>query len=274
MGNTLDKAKKGTEEPGADPGTDPGGGGGAATDDVQAQQNLKFQERIDGFTRRLTESQTKIDQLVATRTTDQEAFNTLSAQYKALSDTIDTVEDKVAQGECPDYETNPKGYYDFQMQQMLNKVEKIVKPTAAPKADPAQPTPATEQKKDTSIDVRAAAMSALHDDYDEVIAEVNKEIVANPALESAIWTNTNPYKAAYDHGIKVRAAAAQLKQDQIDQGFVEGGGPAGADDGTLSLAEKNMVARMKAGGVDMTEEKYLAGKKRVLARTRKRLAQK
>lgn len=269
MGNAPDdKTKKGTDEPG----TDPGGGGGAPTDDAQAQQNLKFKERIDQFTRRLTESTDKVNQLVAARTTDQEAFNTLSAQYKALSDTVDTVEDKVVQGECPDYETNPKGYYDFQMQQMLNKVEKIVKPTEAPKADPVQPTP--EQKKDTSIDVRAAAMSALHDDYDEVIAEVNKEIVANPALESAIWTNTNPYKAAYDHGIKVRAAAAQLKQDQIDQGFVEGGGPAGPEENTLSLAEKNMVARMRAGGVDMTEEKYLAGKKRVIARTRQRLAQK
>lgn len=229
-----------------------------------AEEHPKFKERIDQFTRRLSETETLLEQERAAREKDNQAFQTLSTQYTDLAETLNGVEDQISINEAPNYDDDPKAYLDWQSNRTLKRIEKMVKST--PQTPPVPTNQPTATQTLPPISAQEAAMAAVHDDYYAVIKEVNQELDKNPALEAAIFGEPNPYKAGYDFGIKKRKLTEQLRQTTLDQSYVEGATPPAQDVNKLTETDKITIARMKAGGADMTEEKFLKTKQNIAKR--------
>ncbi|MHC4891583.1 MAG: hypothetical protein ACYTEO_19185, partial [Planctomycetota bacterium] len=133
-----------------------------------------------------------------------------------------------------------------------------------PQAVSSTPTPAPAN---TEIPIQEAALAAVHDDYYQVIAEVRRDLEVDPALRNTIWGTANPYKEAYNYGIKKRKLAENLRQGNLSQAYAESGAaPVQQDANTLTPIEKDIVKKMQSGGADITEEKYLAAKIKIAKR--------
>lgn len=189
---------------------------------------------------------------------DRQAFQTLSTQYQDLTKTLDKLEDKAFVSEAPNYDDDPKGYMDWRTTQAERKFEKMLKTTSPPKP--------TSQSTSQPVHVQEAAQEAMHDDYKEIIAEANKDIQKDSALSNAIWDSPNPYKAAYDYGVRKRKVAEELRQGNLDRAYVEDGTPPPQDATSLSPEDKACIAKMRSGGADITEEKFLAHKQTIAKR--------
>lgn len=246
-----------TQEPGQKP--------GEAAKPQKVIEHPKFQERIDTFTRQLNETQRKLDEVTQARVVDQQAFKTLSEQYDAVAESLDKVENQVSISEAPNYEDDPKGYMDWQSARTLGKIEKMLTPAKNLSPTTTQPLP-TGSQYPTQPPVQEAALAAIHDDYYEVIAAVNKDISLDPAVGRAIHETPNPYKAAYEYGLRKKKVAEELRQGTLSQGYVEGSTPPVQDTNSLTPDEKTLVAKMRAGGSLITEEKYLKRRQTIAKR--------
>jgi len=106
----------------------------------------------------------------------------------------------------------------------------------------------------------------LHEDYDIVVKSVMAEMERNPTLRAEIYGQSNPAKAAYQHGRKKMDTDTATKQEQdqqaakerdqaVQQGQVEGGGkpPVKTPGVTLTDEQKRVAAKFR-----MTEKDYAA----------------
>jgi hypothetical protein len=230
-------------------------------------EHPQFDKRIkalDGKLHAIEEKHAREKQVwEQTQNQGREQFSILSKQYSDLTETLDKIEGQVSLGPAPDYEEDPKAYTDWHHNQVLQEIKRTAKtPTL-------QPTPTPPPTKNLppfqQMPAQEAAQAAIHDDYYEVIEEVNQDMHADPALKNAIFAEQNPFKAAYDYGMRKKKIASDLRQGTLSQGYVEGDAPPAPahDSSKLTPEEKTVVANMVAGGYPMTEEKYLLAKQRI-----------
>lgn len=230
-----------------------------------ASDTPKRDERIDQLTGQMRHYQTQLKTERQEREKDKEAFNLLSKQYNELDDVVDKIEDKVSANEAPDYETDPKAYVEWANQRTLNKIEKMVKPTLTPPVIQSPPAP----RQDRQSPVQEQIQIGLHDNYAEIIKEVNEDIKKDPALENSFFDTPNPFKSAYDYGIRKRKLSKDMREGTLNQAYAEGGSPPAPPDNLSDTISEDEAYLIKMGASHgMTKEKWL--KRRLIINKRKR----
>ncbi len=186
------------------------------------------------------------DQLAAR---DQD-IELLKTHNQALQTAVDSVVDKVSEGDRPNPTEDPEGYDNYIIEKMERK-QKQPAPIPARVANQQVKLPNTAKNE-----AMENAMAAAKSDYYEVITTVRADIERDRVLYNEVWGSPNPYQAAYKYGTEKAKRAKQDKDDNTDQGHVEGGTThTEADKLTLDAAEKRMAAK-----VGITEERYLKQK--------------
>ena len=114
----------------------------------------------------------------------------------------------------PDPVADPEGYRAWHRHQ-IQKVKKEE----------------SEQRQKDRIATLIEIEAGLHEDYPQAVAIAEREMARDPALRAKIWGETNPARAAYQHGRKKLQEDAKREKDEVerqerlDQGKVEGDTP-------------------------------------------------
>jgi len=210
-------------------------------DKTPAKKKQTAQERID-------EIYGKMKTMERDLTQSQEEKAIIKTHHDDLQELmakVDGLEDKVADTkQRPDPVDDPDGYDAW----ILDKAERKLKQVKAEdKKEDILPA-----KKDSSKEMEFA-MAAVHDDYYQVIADVNKAMASNPALEKEFWATPNPYQAAYKWWKKKEKQAKGERDDLIDQGDIEGSTTTVAEDKDAPTADQKHAAKV----LGISIEKYM-----------------
>jgi hypothetical protein len=193
----------------------------------------------------------------------KETILALQQHNKQLAESISNIEEKVTKSAPrPDPQDDPDKYDEWVMDQVMAKMNKAQTQAQAPAQVPGQPVqpvnpnqmplPGNQQQQqppiNTQLAAQEAAMSALHEDYYDIIPEVMKDCAGNYLLRDEIFQNPNPARAAYTYGKKKRGEKAQT----LDQGTVEPSAPAPSSSTTLT-PEQERVRQ----GLGVSKESYI-----------------
>ncbi len=166
-----------------------------------------------------------------------------------LQDAVDVLTSKASETDRPDPMVDPDAYETWLEAKIEAKMLKKVEAEITP-ADSLPAVPTSSDKVKELIRIQ----EGIHDDYSEVVAEVEKEFSTNEYLAIKIHGSKNPAKAAYDYGIKRREEIKAESDTNRGQGHVEGGSfPIGGSGTNLSPAQVQMARNL---GVD--PKKYAA----------------
>jgi sugar-specific transcriptional regulator TrmB len=227
----------------------------------QQQEHPKFQERID-------ELKGQIGQLQRSKQSNEQTIEAMAKHNQELADAfakrLDGVEDQISVSSAPNYEDDPEGYINWKIDENFRKTEKAIKSTTATPLNTQaysqqQSNPKYANQREAA---QEAAQAALHDDYDEIMQEVNALVATDPVAYQTIFSADDKYKAAYEYGTRNRKIAEQRRTGQLDQGYVEGSNPAPIQDITGLTQEDKKAAK----NFRISEEKFLAQKKAIIAR--------
>lgn len=225
------------------------------------QAHPQFQKRIDQLTAKVAAAEQALVGVRAEKELDKQAFDTLNKHTQDLTKALENVEDKVSATNAPDRETDPEAYYAYMDKRLLEKVKKAQKKNIIPPVAPSPPPVVNN-----TSDPRELVQAGLHEDFYPVLEDVQKDYTADPALLAHFNSQTDPWKAAYDFGIRKRNYAKQAGQAVINQASVEGGGyPEGGDNTLppLTAADKRCIQNM-----GITEKAYMETQKAIIARER------
>ena len=236
-------------------------------------EHPEFQKRIDQLTARIHDLTRRYEQEQQLRAKDSEAFRVLAEQNKKLSEMVTSIDDKISESEAPDPEESLPQYLQWQEKRLLDKIKKMLENKNQPVSAPVRP-PSGAAADDAVADPRELVMQTMYDDYQEVVTETINDMKTDRALYNMIWGSDNPYKEAYNYGVRKLELAGKRKQNMRARAYAEGGSSVsdGSDNDLKKLSddERFIVQKMRQAGVDMTEEKYIKAKQR-LANRRKGL---
>jgi len=85
-------------------------------------------------------------------------------------------------------------------------LEDPVKATAAFNQREATKQTASTKAVDMDFQIQLGVAKALHPDFAEVVAVVERAIVADPSIEAELYATGNPVEAAYQKGVSMRSA--------------------------------------------------------------------
>ena len=214
-------------------------------------------EKHPQFQKRINQLRAQIEAERQRREQSEQALQALYKHYTELTEVVDGIEEKVSSADIPDPVENPAAYAKYLEDRLLKKITKTTPPsfeTMMPKETAAKTMPTPNQ-----IPPQEAVQAALHDDYYEVIEEVNNDIATDAALRNAIYSQPDPYKAAYEYGTRKRQLSLQLKQRKMNQAYAEGGAPTVETKTQQELLpeERKLLRLLQASGQNITEEQYL-----------------
>lgn len=179
----------------------------------------------------------------------QETLRGIQEHNKMLAERLVGIEDGISEQNRPDPTIDPDGYEKYLEKKVTRQMEKVKL------AEPAKPAAAPSVIVDTErINIQASAIADLHDDYDEVLAEVMPLVKADDKLAAKIFGSKNPPAAIYKLGIEQRKKATE-KSTNLDQGYVEGGTRPVSPDGDVELTPLQIKVM---NGLGLSKEKYVA----------------
>lgn len=183
----------------------------------------------------------------------QETLRGIQEHNKMLAERLVGIEDGISEQNRPDPTIDPDGYEKYLEKKVTRQMEKVKL------AEPAKPAPSIIVDTER-INIQASAIADLHDDYDEVLAEVMPLVKTDDKLAAKIFGSKNPPAAIYKFGIEQRKKATE-RSTNLDQGYVESGTRPVPPDGDveltplqikvmtgLGLSKEKYVAQLKAGG--------------------------
>lgn len=203
----------------------------------------------------------------------QRVMEAMAEHNKQLADSLDRLQVSQATHNMPDPSADPAGYHNFLMDTMGNLIKKHMAPPPEFKARPLPddadtpvPTSPQDNVAHNRFVAQEIAMQSIHDDYDTVVAEVNKIIQVDPAVSHRIYSSTNPPKEAYRVGREILSAKEKQVSDRRSQGYVESSGlspaPSQDNDHKLTADEKKVAAML-----GISPEKY-AKQKNAIAKAK------
>jgi hypothetical protein len=229
-------------------------------------EHPKFQERLDEMRAKQGKAERELAAERAAREKDSLALQELIKQNKEYDEIIDKLDQKVSLSSMPNREENPEEYDRWRDEQMLGRMEKMIKANQ-PATIPIAPTALPMQAQNTVIDPREAVQQGIHDDYLEIIKEVNTDIASDPALEKHLFSQPDPYKSAYEYGMRRRELRVQDRNNALNQAHAEGGSSPPNDNkgDKLTPAELAFMEKLNSGlesNMQLTPEKLIARRKK------------
>lgn len=190
-------------------------------------------------------------------------IDALRSHSQKLSARLEEIADKKADKgpePRPDPATDPEAYAKWVDLQYKLKEEKAEKERVVQRL---------EDKRDMA--------EAMFDDYNEVVKAAERDMERDPALKKTIWSQPNPFIAAYKYADKKRKTMTQedeekerVRKENQDKGHVEGGGaPEGEEEEAPELDEqeqrviRNLWPELKP---EEAKKKYLASRKKMFKR--------
>jgi hypothetical protein len=164
---------------------------------------------------KMKQGQRDIDEMRMQLAERDNQLRALIEHNQKLAGAIDTVQSKVHKNEMPDPIADPDGYKNWVKEDVEREIEKKYRSTqqeAAPYGQQVHPVQIMEQ-----------AVADAFPDYWEAFGEVNKEMQADPQLKSEILMDRNPPLKLYRYWEGRKRSQTQARQNNLDQGFVEGG---------------------------------------------------
>ena len=168
----------------------------------------------------------------------------LTDHNKALSEAMDSVEDKFSESNRPDPIEDPEKYETWITDKITRKLKDAAKPEQAP--------PPSNNKLAHQEDL----MSTHFPDYYETVEVAKSAMNSNPTLRQEIMQSPNPARKAYDW--------AKDKQKVDDENRAKGGlEPGGPGPGPAPVGKLTEQERRVANRLGISEKTYMEQKSKI-----------
>lgn len=185
----------------------------------------------------------------------EEDIKGMKTQYQELSNAVNRVEEgQFSDSKKPDIDTDPAGHAEFMYQKGKHEARKEFK-VKQPTSENTIEQPSSNGTK--VFDVEERAMRTFHDDYDEIINEVNTDMANDSVLRNQIHGNANPPKEAYKYGIEKRKRSAEKISQIKDQGYAESGSNQYSSSNNSEITELTDRQKMIAKNLGADEKQMI-----------------